>query len=93
MSLPHQVVQVVGCESSSSASLVGVAVNSTAEEVGLGTATVFVFELTMLLTGGSCGLSRTGASSSECRPTGFNGRRRVPLFASGLIPRESQMML
>lgn len=43
--------------------------------------------------GGSGGLSRDGASESECKPTGFNGRRRVPLFACGAISKESQIML
>ena len=44
-------------------------------------------------TGGSSGVSSGVLSSSEWRPTGFKGRRRVPLLARGVIPMESQTML
>jgi hypothetical protein len=52
-----------------------------------------VCELVRLLIGGSLGASRAGAPSSEWSPTGFRGRRRVPLLGCGSIPRESQIML
>ena len=44
-------------------------------------------------TGGSSSISSGWLSSSECRPTGLSGRRSVPLFASGSMPMESQMIL
>lgn len=50
-------------------------------------------EIAVLLTGGSEGFSSAGVSSSECRPTGFKGRRSVPLFGRGSRPRVSQMIL
>jgi hypothetical protein len=43
--------------------------------------------------GGSNGVSISGAPSSEWRPTGLRGNRRVPLFGFGSSPRESQTML
>lgn len=43
--------------------------------------------------GGSNGVSIWGAPSSECKPTGLRGNRRVPLFGFGSSPRESQTML
>lgn len=41
--------------------------------------------------GGSSGVSCSGVS--ECRPTGFRGRRRVPLLGFGSAPIVSQMIL
>ena len=43
--------------------------------------------------GRSDGVSSSVGGRSECRPMGTKGRRRVPLLAMGLIPRESQTML
>lgn len=40
---------------------------------------------------GSCGFS--GPVSGVWGPTGWSGRRRVPLFGLGSRPRESQTML
>jgi hypothetical protein len=42
---------------------------------------------------GSDGTSFGGVSGSVCKPTGFRGRRRVPLLGAGSAPMESQMML
>ena len=42
---------------------------------------------------GSLGVSLVESSSSLCRPTGFKGRRKVPLLGAGVRPMESQMML
>lgn len=42
---------------------------------------------------GSTGVSFGGASGSVCKPTGFRGRRRVPLLGTGSTPMESQMIL
>lgn len=72
-------------EGDSLAALVGVADGS---DVWTGGPAVVV-----VWTGGSEGVSRTGAVSSECRPTGFNGRRRVPLLGRGSTPKESQRIL
>lgn len=41
--------------------------------------------------GGSLGSS--GEVSGVWKPTGWSGRRRVPLLGFGSIPRESQIML
>lgn len=43
--------------------------------------------------GGSDGVSRSGASTSLCKPIVVKGRCNVPLFGNGLIPIESQMRL
>lgn len=58
-------------------------------EVGEGVASL----ATLCVIGGSDGFSNVGASSSEWRPLVFNGRRSVPLFGCGSIPRESHRML
>ena len=42
---------------------------------------------------GSDGTSSGRFSGSVCNPTGFKGRRRVPLLGAGSAPMESQMML
>lgn len=70
--------------------------------VGSGVSVVIVVGVVLLLlvvvvlvvsgSGGSDGVSMVGASSSW-RPTGFSGRRRVPLFGMGSMPSESHMML
>lgn len=59
--------------------------------MGSGPAVVVGFGISV--TTGSAGVSATGASSSECKPFGSKGRRKVPLLGSGLIPKESHMML
>jgi len=48
-------------------------------------------EMDETLSSGSCG-SGIGVSD-ECIPTGFNGKRRVPLFGLGVRFSESQSML
>lgn len=50
-------------------------------------------EVSEWISTGSLGISSSESSSSLCRPTGFRGRRRVPLLGAGVRPIESQMML
>jgi hypothetical protein len=42
---------------------------------------------------GSAGVSFGGVSGSVCKPTGFRGRRSVPLFGTGAMLSESHIML
>ena len=58
---------------------------SSSEEAGDGTGEAIVFG-----GGGSCS---SGEGSGVWRPTGFRGKRRVPLLGLGERPRESQIML
>ena len=64
-------------------------------EVSLTSVSLFPIALARLSPseGRSTGVSSRVSASSECSPTGFSGRRSVPLLGLGLIERESQIIL